>query len=270
MSRIITLTTDFGLADEYVGVMKGVILSRAPDTAIIDLSNAIDRQNIRQAALLIKSAYRFFPTNTIHLVVVDPDVGTKRKLILLQADDHIFLAPDNGVLGMLLEPEYFQAAHEVQCKKYYLTPVSSTFQGRDILAPVAAHLAAGLDPVAVGPSIERQALNILERADVLVDSNNGTIVGEIINVDHFGNLQTNITGSNLNELGEVDSSTVSALLQGKTIVGIQAAYADKAEGEMLIIIGSRNFIEIAVNRGSAAVSLGAGIGDSVKIEVNKA
>ena len=270
MSRIITLTTDFGLADEYVGVMKGVILSRAPGTTIIDLSHAIERQNIRQAALLIKSAYRFFPKNTIHLVVVDPDVGTKRKLILLQADGHFFLAPDNGVLGLFLEPEHFQAAYEVQCEKYYLTPVSTTFHGRDILAPVAAHLTAGLDPKAVGPVIALQTLNIIERAEVKIDRNKGTIVGEIINVDHFGNLQTNISGSSLNEFNEVDSSKVKVLLKGKAIVGIQGAYAHKARGEMLIILGSRGFLEIAINQGNAAISLGAGIGDSVKIEVNEA
>ena len=270
MSRIITLTTDFGLADEYVGVMKGVILSRAPDTTIVDLSHAIETQNIRQAAQLIKSAYRYFPENTIHLVVIDPDVGTRRKLILLQAHGHLFLAPDNGVLGLLLKPEHFQAAYEVQCEKYYLTPVSATFHGRDILAPVAAHLAAGLEPAAVGPAMERQALKIIESAELKIDRDTGTIIGEIINVDHFGNLQTNISGSSLNELGEVDSSNVKVLLKGKSIVGIQDAYAHKAQGEILIIIGSRGFLEIAINQGNAAISLGAGIGDPVKIEVNEA
>ena len=138
MPRIITLTTDFGLTDEYVGVIKGVILTRSPDASIVDLSHQIERQNIRQAALLIKSAYRFFPPRTIHILVVDPGVGSSRKLILLQADGHFFLAPDNGVLGLFLDPEHFQTAYEVMCDQYYLSPVSATFHGRDILAPVAA------------------------------------------------------------------------------------------------------------------------------------
>jgi S-adenosylmethionine hydrolase len=265
MSRIITLTTDFGLEDEYVGVMKGVILSRAPQATIVDLSHAIERQNIRQAALLIKSAYRFFPDNTIHLVIVDPGVGSNRKLILLQAEGHFFLGPDNGVLGLLLEAEYFQAAYEVQCEQYYLTPTSATFHGRDILAPVAAHLAAGLDPAAAGPVIARQTLKKTEFAEAIIDSVQATITGEITDKDHFGNLQTNITASSLNNLYGNEKSTASVTIGNETIAGIQTAYAHKAPGEILAIVGSRGVLEIAVNRGNAATLLDAGIGDEVTI-----
>ena len=269
MARIITLTTDFGLADEYVGVMKGVILTRAPDAAIIDLSHAIERQNIRQAAWLIKSAYRFFPDRTIHVVVVDPGVGSRRKLILLQSDEHLFLAPDNGVLTLLLAPEYFQAAYEVQCEQYYLTPVSSTFHGRDILAPVAAQLAAGLEPAAAGPAISRQTLEMVAKGAVKTDRGRGSITGEIIGRDHFGNLRTNIEADSLRKLYGKDASTARVSVKGKTIIGVQDAYDAEAPGEILAIIGSRGFLEIAVNRGDAARILDAVTGDTVTVDRSK-
>lgn len=266
MSRIITLTTDFGLEDEYVGVLKGVILARAPLATVIDLSHAIKRQNIRQAALLIKSAYRYFPKNSIHLVVVDPGVGSGRRLIVLQAAGHLFLAPDNGVLGLFLVEEHFQAAFEIDCQHYYLKPVSSTFHGRDILAPVGAMLAAGLDPAAVGPVIPRQKLKKIEFKTVAIDNELGMITGEITGEDHFGNLQTNISGRSLAVLCREDYTGIRVKIKGKTITGIQRAYANLALGETLALIGSRGFLEIAVNQGSAALDLGAGVGDPVMVE----
>jgi S-adenosylmethionine hydrolase len=265
MSRIITLTTDFGLEDEYVGVMKGVILARAPQATIVDLSHAIERQDIRQAALLIMSAYRFFPDKTIHLVVVDPGVGSDRRFILLQVEGHIFLGPDNGVLGLLLESEHFRIAYEVQCEQYYMAPVSSTFHGRDILAPVAAHLAAGLDPAAVGPVIERQSLKKIKFAEAVIDRATDTITGEVTGSDHFGNLQTNIKASSLDNLYGNEKSRISVSIRKETIVGIQTAYVHKAQDEILAIIGSRGFLEIAVNRGNAAKFLAADIGDKVTV-----
>ncbi|KPK00383.1 MAG: hypothetical protein AMJ60_01610 [Desulfobacterales bacterium SG8_35] len=269
MSRIVTLTTDFGLEDEYVGVMKGVILTRAPEATIIDLSHGIERQNIHQAAALISSAYRFFPAKTIHLVVVDPGVGSSRKLILLLADGHLFMAPDNGVLGPLLEPEHFQAAYEVQCEQYYLQPVSPTFHGRDILAPVAAHLAAGLDPAAVGPALSLQALTIPARPALKIDRRQLTIRGEITGKDHFGNLQTNIEAGSLNALYGEKISSLRVLVRGETIIGIQGAYAHKDPGEILAILSSRGVLEIAVNQGNAAMFLDAGTGDKVTVKMPK-
>lgn len=269
MSRIITLTTDFGLEDEYVGVMKGVILARAPKATIVDLSHAIERQNIRQAALLIWSAYRFFPDKTIHLAVVDPGVGSDRKLILLQADEHLFLGPDNGVFGPLLEAEHFQAAYEIKCAQYYLTPVSSTFHGRDILAPLAAHLAAGLDPAAAGPVVSRQALEKANFAAARIDRVRAAITGEIIGRDHFGNLQTNIQAGSLDRLCGQEKSRARVIVRDKIIVGIQEAYTHIAPGGVLAIVGSRGVLEIAVNRGNAAKFLGAGIGDAITVSMPK-
>jgi S-adenosylmethionine hydrolase len=265
MSRIITLTTDFGLEDEYVGVMKGVILARAPQATIVDLSHAIERQDIRQAALLIMSAYRFFPDKTIHLVVVDPGVGSDRRFILLQVEGHIFLGPDNGVLGLLLESEHFRIAYEVQCEQYYMAPVSSTFHGRDILAPVAAHLAAGLDPAAVGPVIERQSLKKIKFAEAVIDRTTDTITGEVTGSDHFGNLQTNIKASSLNDLYGNDLCKARIAVRNEIIVGVQTAYTHKGQGGILAIVGSRGVLEIAVNRGNGARFLDAGIGDKVTV-----
>lgn len=270
MPRIITLTTDFGLEDEYVGVMKGVMLRGAPDLTIVDLSHAIARHNVRQAGLLIASSYRFFPDQTIHLVVVDPGVGSNRKLVLLQADAHFFLAPDNGVLGLLTGPEHFQAAYEVQCEQYFLSPVSPTFHGRDILAPVAAQLAAGLEPSAVGPSVSALDLKKLEVAAVTFERGRRIVKGEIIGTDHFGNLLTNITALSLEHLKGYDRSKARVSIKGATLKGIHETYAQKASGEILSIIGSRGFLEIAVNQGSAAEYLGAVIGDAVTIEIPEA
>ena len=192
-------------------------------------------------------------------------MGSNRKLILLQAERHLFLGPDNGVLGLLLEAEHFQAAYEVQCEQYYLAPMSATFHGRDILAPVAAHLAAGLDPEAVGPVIARQTLKKSEFTEARIDSIQATITGEITGKDHFGNLQTNITASSLNKLCGNEKSIALVTIGNETIAGIQTAYVHKAPGEILAIVGSRGVLEIAVNQGNAATLLDAGIGDEVTI-----
>jgi len=265
MPRIITLTTDFGLSDEYAGVMKGIILSRTPETIIVDLSHSIDRQNISQAALLLQSAYRFFPAGTIHLVVVDPGVGSSRKLVLLLSDNHLFLSPDNGVLGLLLGKEKFQAAFEVQCEQFYLSPVSTTFHGRDILAPVAAELAAGLNPKDVGPAVAAQALKNLEIPSTIIDRDKGIIQGEIIYRDHFGNLLTNISETSLNDLYGEQKDTVKIKVRDTIITGILSAYADIAAGEVLAIVGSKGYLEIAVNQGSAALFLEAEVGTEITV-----
>ena len=270
MRRIITLITDFGLADEYVGVMKGVILARAPEANIVDISHGITRQNILQAALLLKSAYGFFPKGTVHLIVVDPGVGSDRRLILLQADGHLFLAPDNGVLSLVLEAECFETAFEVKCEQFYLSPVSSSFHGRDILAPVAAQVAAGLEPAEVGPVIMSHSLNKLKISQAVIDTRQGKIAGEVVAVDYFGNLQTNIGENCLKDIQTAENLTVKVTIKNKTIIGIKSAYAQKAHGCLLAIIGSRGFLEIAVNQGSAASFLNVGVGDSVAIEMTKA
>lgn len=263
MNRIITLTTDFGLSDEYVGVIKGVILARAPAAAIVDLSHFIPRHDIRRAALLIKSAYRYFPPATIHLIVVDPGVGSSRKLIMLQANDHFFLAPDNGVLSFILDQAEVQAIHEVQCEKYFLSPVSTTFHGRDILAPVAAEMAAGLAPETVGAAIAPEELQKLEITAARFDQAQHIMAGEITAIDHFGNLQTNITEHDLIYLLDSQKSSLTIRVKDRKIKGVRSAYNQEEPGGLLAIINSKGYLEIAVNQGSAAKLLAAAVMDRV-------
>ena len=267
MNRIITLTTDFGLADEYVGVMKGVILARAPAATIVDLCHGVERQDVMGAALLIKSAYAFFPKGTIHIVVVDPGVGSQRRLMLLLADGHLFLAPDNGVLSLLLAPDSGAAAYEIQCEHYYLSPLSSTFHGRDILAPVAAALAAGLDPAEPGPRLDLRDLHRIAAEEPQIDAEQGKITGKIISRDHFGNLQTNINEKCLQGLWDKRDRGIKITIRGRVISVIRDFYAAAAPGELLAIINSRGFVEIAVNQGDAAVNLKAGPGETVVLEM---
>jgi S-adenosylmethionine hydrolase len=267
MGKIITLTTDFGLSDEYAGVMKGVMLSRAPAATIIDLCHSVPRQDIAQGALLIKSAYGFFPKGTIHVVVVDPGVGGDRRLILLLADGHMFLAPDNGVLSLLLESGIAAAVYEIQCSHYFLSPVSRTFHGRDILAPVAAHLAAGLDPAETGPLLNLRTLHKIPVAAPHIEAEQGKIAGKIMSRDNFGNLQTNIGKQSLKALWGKRDRGVKITVREKIIFGIKDSYAAAAPGSLLAIINSRGFLEIAVNQGDASVFLGAGPGDDVVLEL---
>ena len=268
MTRIVTLTTDFGLADEYVGVMKGVILARAPGVRIVDISHTVPRHDIFRAALLLQSAYSFFPEGSVHLIVVDPGVGTDRRLVLLKADGHLFVAPDNGIFSLILDKGCFEAAYEIRCKQYYLKPVRSTFHGRDILAPVAAHLAAGLESAEVGPLLKQGSLKILEFARARVEQNKGKITGQVIAVDHFGNLLTNIAEENIRNMQGKENKPLTITIKNKIISSITMSYANSVSGELLAVIGSRGFLEISVNQGSAA-SLGTEIGDTVTVAVKK-
>jgi len=269
MARIVTLITDFGLTDEYVGVMKGVILTRAPDARIVDISHAVPRHDVHHAALLLQSAYSFFPKGSVHLIVVDPGVGTDRRLVLLKADGHLFLAPDNGIFSLLLDKECFEAAYEISCEQYFLSEVSSTFHGRDILAPVAAHLAAGLEPVEVGPPISQSSLKSLEVARARVEQSKGRITGQVVAVDHFGNLLTNIAAEDIRNIQGKENKAITITIKNKIISGTKMSYAHTSSGELLAVIGSRGFLEIGVNQGSAAARLGTEIGDAVTVAVKK-
>lgn len=267
MGRIITLITDFGLVDEFAGVMKGVILGRAPAARIVDISHGVPRHDVFRAALTLHSAYAFFPPGSIHLIVVDPGVGSDRRIVLLKADGHFFLAPDNGILSLVLEAGPFEAAYAVQCEQFYLSPISSTFHGRDIMAPVAAHLATGLEPADVGPSVLRGSLVTLQIAGASVDRESQKITGRVITVDSFGNLQTNIKAAIVENLfKEEDLGRIVVTIKNTIIAGIKETYAQMGAGEILAVINSRGYLEIAVNRGNAAFSLGADIGDAVTLE----
>ena len=268
MSGLVTLTTDFGLTDEYVGVMKGVILSLAPTTQIIDLSHGIEPQNIAQAAYLIDNSSRYFPDDTVHVLVVDPGVGSNRRLILVGARRQLFLAPDNGVLSLVIDDE-FSFAHAVTNKELYLHPVSRTFHGRDILAPVAAHLAAGIAAETVGPPLDRNELTQLHLA-ASVSTDGKSIKGGVIQVDRFGNLITNIHRQTAQKLADENNASVLTVIIGaRTINNIVACYAETAPGELLALFGSRDYLEIAINHGDAGKLLGITTGEIVQLRTDK-
>lgn len=262
-SRIITLTTDFGTSDAYVGIMKGVILGINPDVQVVDLTHAIPPQDIHDAALSIHSAHRYFPEGTIHTIVVDPGVGSNRRAVVCQTDHAFFVCPDNGILTYLLQ-EIENAGGEsiravaIQNQTYYLPEVSNTFHGRDIFAPVAAHLSLGVPPANIGPSVA----DLVQLPIPIPQVSGNTIIGQIVKFDRFGNAITNIPESMLAGIG-----TTYEIRSGSTrLTRLNRAYAESGIGKPLAIIGSLGVLEIAVNGGNAEVSLRLKCGDVVEIQ----
>ena len=257
---IITLITDFGQQDEYVGLMKGVMLGIDPAACIIDLTHAIDPQDVAQAAFTVESSWRYFPEGSIHVVVVDPGVGTERALLCLEVQHRIFLAPDNGVLSLLLEAEPRGHLRRLDDSDYRRPAVSRTFHGRDVLAPIAAHLSRGAQTKALGPAIDYACAVRIGDLKARLEAN-GEVSGRIIHIDRFGNLITNIDAGALRPCG---SSWEVAFGSGR-IQGISGTYADKESRAVLALIGSRGYLEIAMNSGSARDFFSARKGDVVRV-----
>jgi len=272
---VISLLTDFGIEDEYAGVMKGVILSINPAAVIVDLTHQVGAQQILQAALLIRSAYRFFPAKTVHVIVVDPGVGSARAILAYKTREHIFLAPDNGVLTLVLEEAEEAEAVVVENRNYFLSPVSKTFHGRDIFAPVAAHLSLGTPLGELGPALNPDRI---ARLDICrpVSARRGELSARVIAVDHFGNLTTNVELNALSRYGidptdallsryGIDPTDALIVIGSATVGGISRRYVDVPAGRPLVLTGSRGLLEIAVNRGSAQAMFNAAVGDTVRI-----
>ncbi|MGA2002606.1 MAG: SAM-dependent chlorinase/fluorinase [Terriglobales bacterium] len=261
-SPIITFTTDFGLNDHFVGAMKGVMLETAPDAQIIDISHAVQPFDILDGALTISQAYSYFPSGTVHLVVVDPGVGTARRPIILTGDRHLFVAPDNGVLSLIYDREERLSVRHVTAEHYFLQPRSNTFHGRDIFSPVAAYLAKGVDPDRFGEEVTDYVRFAAPRPKPVDER---TLRGTILKVDRFGNLITNIAPKDLPALFEVTPRAFKITLGKGQVTRICANYAEGAPGEAFGILGSMGFLEIATNRGSAFQVLGAGKGSEVSV-----
>jgi S-adenosyl-L-methionine hydrolase (adenosine-forming) len=263
---IITLTTDFGLADSYVGTMKGVILNIAPTARMVDITHDVSPQNTHQAAYIVQTFYRYFPAGTVHLVIVDPGVGSARGAVALGTPNAIFVAPDNGVLTYVwrdaLDRWGAEACEVIELTnpRFWLPQISNTFHGRDIFAPVVAHLSAGAALQELGPRRPRITEADLEQP---APGRNGELVGRIIHLDHFGNCITNITPEHLEQAGSGKQLVVKIIDQ--RIVGISRTFADVAVGALIALIGSNNRLELAVRNGSAAQTLGVGIGDTVRV-----
>lgn len=261
---VITLTTDFGLNDPFVGVMKGAILSINPGAKIIDLSHGIASHDIREAAFTIGMNYKFFPERTAHVVVVDPGVGSRRRPLLVVTERQYFIGPDNGVFSYIYKKEArtLQVIH-ITAEHYFLKSKSSTFQGRDVFAPVAAWLLSGKNVQNFGEVITDYRHIDLQMPNV----GRGVIQGEVIHVDKFGNATTNISQTEIDELlSQNPASSLQVLLSGKD-VPMKNFYGEAMDKELHSLINSSEYIEFFVNRGSAAALFNISIGNRVEIRI---
>lgn len=256
-TAIITLTTDFGSVDGYTGQLKGVLLQFAPRATVVDISHEVKPGDIHSAAWIVSSAYRCFPSGSVHVAVVDPEVGTQRRAILLVCDAGAFIGPDNGLFSPVIEREKQLTAYDLNKPQYWLHPVSSTFHGRDIFAPVAGRLASGLAPDKLGTAVDVDTLARLPEKTFSCGA--GWVVGEIVYIDRFGNLITNIPAS---QAGQGDKCFVD----GKQVACVVATYASGEPGQVMAIGASHGCLEIAVCRGSAADLLDARVGSPVRVE----
>jgi S-adenosyl-L-methionine hydrolase (adenosine-forming) len=259
--RIITLTTDFGSADHFAGTMKGVILSVHPAAQIVDITHEVLPFDILDGGFTIVQAYRYFPKKTIHVVVVDPGVGSTRRPLLAEAAGQYFIAPDNGVLSMLFARETARVRH-IANQRYFLKPVSRTFHGRDVFAPVAAHLAAGVAPARFGPRIEDYL-----RLSFDAPSRTGkkTWTGCVLKIDRFGNMITNL---HVDEFPELQTRAFELKVGPARVTRLALTFTECAPEELFVVVGSSGFLEIAVNQGSAASELGCGAGAPIELTID--
>ncbi|MEI8102698.1 MAG: SAM-dependent chlorinase/fluorinase [Chlorobium sp.] len=257
---VIVLMTDFGLADTFIGQMKGVIVSLAPSAQIIDLTHAISPQNIVQGAFLLGKSRHFFPDGTIFIAIVDPGVGTSRKAIAIKTDRYTFLAPDNGLLTKILQSDNIRHCVQITKEHYMLRTQSSTFHGRDVFSPAAAHLASGVSPLELGNEMDPSKCTTILLPDCTTSDNGRSWNGQIISVDHFGNLVTSIDSESIDFSREWLVET-----KGCPPLPISITYGEVADQQLLAYVGSSGMIEIAVRNGHAAKLLGLGDGAPVWI-----
>jgi len=257
--RIVALLTDFGTGDYFVGAMKGAILSVCEDTKIVDITHEIAAQNIASASFTLRACYKNFPKKTIFVAVVDPGVGSRRRAILVETEDYLFVAPDNGLLSFAFDEAQSFRVYELTDEKYFAKNVSRTFHGRDVFAPVAAHLANGVAPNQFGRAIT----NFVRFEESRPQKVSGKITeGEIIHIDRFGNLITNLRRENLPEKFYLQ-------IGARKIEKLQTFFAEAEAGEIFMILGSAEFLEIVAFQDSAEDLLKAKITDKVSvIEIN--
>jgi S-adenosylmethionine hydrolase len=259
--RIVTVTTDFGLSDPFVGIMHGVVLNIHPETTVVDISHAVPSYDVLGGAWTITQAYRFFPPRTVHVVVVDPGVGSLRRPIIVETDDYVFVAPDNGVLSLVEAREPKFTVRHITAERYFLQPASQTFHGRDIFAPVAGWLSKGVAPAAFGPEVfdyVRLPLPAMERIG------DNSLRGVVLKVDKFGNLTTNISEQDATALFAA-SPPFNLFIAGHTITRLCRSYAEGGEDDLFAIVGSSGYLEIAARQASAAEKLAAKVGTPVEI-----
>ena len=256
---IITLLTDFGLSDHYVAAMKGVILTRCPDTRLIDISHEVRPYGIAEAAFILGQAYSCFPPGSIHMVVVDPGVGSARRPLLLEADGHRFVGPDNGVLTLPMDRDARHTVREITATSWFRQPVSRTFHGRDIFAPVAAHLASGVASERFGTLVLNPVRLNLSPA-VRIDEK--VWQGLTLYIDRFGNLVTNLC---LTDIADIASEPFEIAIGTAIVSRYHECYSEAQEGVLFALPGSSGYLEISINQGDAALAAGAATGSTTTL-----
>jgi len=257
---IITLTTDYGTNDHLVGTLKGVILRINPEVTIVDITHNVTPYDLLDGALTIGSAYSYFPARTIHVVVVDPGVGTERRPLLVSGETQYFVAPDNGVLSLVYEKEPSLLVRHANVEHYYLQPMSKTFHGRDVFAPIAGWLAKGAQSNSMGDEITDYKKFAMPKPKPAA----GSTKGVVLRVDGFGNLITNFRAEDL-PAAAIESGTVQFQVGTHTISRLVDTFANGAPGEVFAYIGSNGFVEFGTNRGNASRSLAIGRGSPVTL-----
>ena len=260
--RIVTFTTDFGLQDPFVGTMHGVVLSIHAETRIVDICHEVQSFNVLDGAWSIAQSYRYFPPRSVHVVVVDPGVGSQRRPILAETDDYIFVAPDNGVLSLVEKREPSFTVRHITAERYFLQPISQTFHGRDIFSPVAGWLSKGIAPEDFGPEITdylRLPLAPVQQVE------RNRLCASVLKVDKFGNLITNLTEGDVQALIPSAATSLKLLIAGRVVTRVCRSYADGGDEEFFAIIGSSGYLEIAARQASAAEKLSVGVGEPVSV-----
>jgi S-adenosylmethionine hydrolase len=246
---VITLLSDFGIADHYVACMKGVILGICPDAELVDISHSITPYAIAEGAYTLAQAWHCFPEGTTHLAVVDPGVGGTRRPILAEVAGHRFVAPDNGVLSLVIDTDAKARVREITANRYFRKPISNTFHGRDIFAPIVARLACGLAPAKVGAVISDPILSIAKPKP----ARNGSWLGTVLKIDQFGNVITNFDRA---AFQEVCAGRFRLKFGGKTVSHFCATYSEAPKGQLFALWGSSGYLEVSLNQSDAAQSLG--------------
>ena len=265
--RIVTFTTDFGVADHFVGAMKGVILKLNPQAQIVDISNSVYSFDILDGALTIAQTYSYYPADTVHVVVVDPGVGTTRRPLLVTTEKHLFVAPDNGVLSLVYEREERLSVRHITAEHYFLQPVSNTFHGRDIFAACAGWLSKGVESVKFGDEITDFVRFAAPKPKMV---NPQLLKGVVLKVDKFGNIITNFTVKDLPQMFEEKAPAFKIVIGNKEVTSARMAYAQGMHNEVFAIPGSMGYLELASNRGSAATLLGANRGTEIGFVIDGA
>ena len=260
-SRILTLLTDFGSRMGYVGQMKGVILSINAEARLIDLTHEIPPQDIRAGAKVLQASHAYFPTGSIHLAVVDPEVGTSRPGVIVETETAFFIGPDNGLFGFLHNTKEIRAIHRIVNERYFLKQRSRTFHGRDVFAPVAAYLSLGYPADEFGPGLD----SLLPLPGALPHKEGRDLVGDVVAVDHFGNLISSINRNDLEIFRSENEGRELVVWCRGMMIPILGTFAEAPKGELLAYLGGGDDLEIAINFGNAAEKLNAEVGTSVKL-----